>query len=695
MLHFFPRSTPKVTRTATATARFASGRGPAFRICFTDGLTANLDPMDDAPNPETPRETPDDVGIRITSDPDTTEIIQPDRGEARASSPLPMRLLLVSDLLPQRDAPADWEGEKHVHRVDPNRFPSFMAEMAPRLTLDVPNTMSESAKTLTVNLTFTTLDAFHPDQIVRAVPALAQMLGVRASVRAVGAGEIDLDAFRTRLQDIGIDADWAADLYRVLDAPDPASETPPASESSEGDDSLDRLLGMVDTEPEAASGDEPAGSEEGPDATRGWTATNGDVGASTFIGALMEAVSEESTAARADASAVADLDALLTSVLAEQVETIITQPAFRRLEASWRGLKFLVDRLRFRDDVRLDVLPAAREDLHEAIHFQALVPEHSGRRKAPPFSLMVVDVPFGHSHRDTEQLRDLAETGASLQVPVLTTVRADFFGVEKVSGLAKVPALRPYLQQPEYVEWNALRDEQAAQYLALALPAFLLRYPYGPDNAVEAFALEEREGLWGSGALVVAAAAAHSFAETGWPTHLADYPIEDLPVQPGRGGHSPLETLLPGSKRAELAQAGFVVLGGRPNHDAVRVVHAPTVRRPHAAEGAEGVKEARAHASLPCRLFVTRAAHFVLMLQDGIEPGTPVERVQEEAAAALRVFLGVRDDEEETDGVVAVERLEEGALPEHEVLAVRLRPPAHALGQDVRLVLGLRVSRAA
>jgi predicted component of type VI protein secretion system len=192
--------------------------------------------------------------------------------------------------------------------------------------------------------------------------------------------------------------------------------------------------------------------------------------------------------------------------------------------------------------------------------------------------------------------------------------------------------------------------------------------------------------------LAVGALAAQSFADTGWPTHLANYAVEDLPVQPGRGGHSPLAALLPGSKQSELARAGFVVLSAKPDHDAVRIAHASMVQQPETYDDPAATAEARAHASLPCRLFVARAAHHLLAVQDEVEDGRTVEAVQQQVASAMRSFLG--GDPGPADEVpphVTVEHVTNVNLPEHELLAVRVQPPATVLDKRVRLVMGVQV----
>lgn len=646
------------------------------------------------------------VGLRITSDPDRTEIEQPETSGAREQAVMPFRVLLVSDLVPHAAEPADWSSQSYVYRIDKNNFAAFLKEMTPRLEVEVPSTVlnttrdaSQNApRRLEVTLEFEDIDAFHPVRMARQIPVLDQLLDVRKLVQSVEERVIDLDAFRKRLNTIGIDVDWSEDMYRMLAGSDEAakrSEAPPSSEKrstpspEEKGASLDRLLGMIDAG-ESGDATDPTGAN-GPNQTEPH-ARNGDV-RSPFVDALMDAVSGQDKRGGAESSAARQLIAALEATLAEQMEHVLDHPQVRALESAWRGLKFLVDRLNFRENIQLVVLPVGKKDLHEALHYQVILPEHSDERREPPLSLIVLDLDFGRGHRDMVQLTDLAKTGESLQTPLVTGVHADFFGVNKISGLAKLPALRPHLKREEYAEWTALRREEASQFLALTLPSFLLRSPYGPDHPVEAFDVVENDGLWGNGALAVGVAAADSFADTGWPSHLTDYPIENLPIQSGRGGHSPLAAMLPGSKQSELARAGFVVLSGKPDHDAVRIAHASMVRQPEAYDDPAASAEARAHASLPCRLFVARVAHRLLALQNEIDAQPGLDAAQEYLASALRSFLGVTTDSDESLHV-SVEHVTSVDLPQHELLAVRVRPPTLALAQDVRLVMGVQVEKS-
>src|SRR4051812_1123531 len=54
---------------------------------------------------------------------------------------------------------------------------------------------------------------------------------------------------------------------------------------------------------------------------------------------------------------------VIDAAMARQIDEILHYPAFQRLEAAWRGMKFLVDRTDFRENIRVEFLNCSKEDL--------------------------------------------------------------------------------------------------------------------------------------------------------------------------------------------------------------------------------------------------------------------------------------------------------------------------------------------
>lgn len=622
-------------------------------------------------------------GFNITSDPDLTSISQPGKDPARETSHLPLRLVHVANLQPQFSI-EDWSGESMVRRIDRHSFEEVMADMAPGVSIEVENKIASSPRLLDVDLLFKSLDDFHPERVAGQVPALAQLLQIRISVDQVKSGAIDVDTFRSRLADAGADPDWAEQLYQTLILPPDAPASSSGASSVGGDDALNRLLGLV-----SLGNGEASAPVAPPDPSQG-TGSGGLMDA--LIGAVAgDAEPTEKVAKSAADQLLRDLDGILNA----QVNTIMGHPAFREVESSWRGLKFLVDRINFRRNVLLEVLAANKESLAAALYYQVLLPEHQGNGDSVPLSAVILDHEFDHTNADVALLEDLADTGASLQVPVIASASASFFDVNNYSGLVNMPPLWQQFEGPSYIEWNKLREKKEAKHLALALPSFVLRNSYSEKNPVKSFQFSEEGTLFGRAAVAVATRIAKSFTDTGWPTHLtggSESSIQDLPIWNSRQGHIPLAVLVPDSKQSEFAKGGFVLLNGRQNHDSAMVTRAMTACKPEVYENLMAATEAREHVTLACQLFVARAAQYVLALQDVVEPNSDIEALTREIDARMRAFLHTANHSVPREAV-EIEYVPESGMPNHELFAIRLRPPSYILRRGVSLVMGVQVAK--
>ncbi|MCI0694168.1 type VI secretion system contractile sheath large subunit [candidate division KSB1 bacterium] len=631
------------------------------------------------------------VGIRIQSEP----IV---KGKTKITM-LPFHLLLVSDLTPQAPAPPDWSSPSRLLSVDKSNFSQLMQQLAPKLVIEVPNLISDAPKNLEIELLFPDMKAFRPEGIVAQIPALARLLQVRTLVQQVKDGKLDLPEFQQQAEAAGVDRDLIGRFQQILERPHPPAPVkvaPPRepSKSLPKPDKLDALLEMVNL---GTGEPEPPAKRSSPFDALLQAITAEEAGA--------ESISSQPGGTNVEKSAAEMLIAELDEIFSAPVNAILHHPEFQNLEAAWRGLRFLLDRIDFRKNIRLSVLPVRKDNLNEALYHQLLMPAYHGSIQElieAPISAVIADFEFASTTDELQRLDDLAETMASLQVPLLAGVGPAFFGKPRASELATLPVLWQHLQRPEYVGWNALRDKVVSNYLTLALPRFLLRFPYGGNNPVKDFKFIESADhhLWGNAALALAATMAWSFAATGWPTHLSGLhdggKIENLPLwnysATGVSARIPLEVKLPESKEVELSEAGFAVLSCRPNHDSVYVAFAPVAHRPEKFEEAEANEEARMHATLACHLMASRIAQHLLRFERELTPGLAPEKLQAGLAAHLQALF------KSTGAPLAPEAMaiEISESPEHADrwhAALRLHAPEEILGKETSVLLGLELPR--
>ena len=102
---------------------------------------------------------------------------------AQVMKELPFVVGVLSDLTGQpAEAPAKLKERKFVE-IDRDNFDEILRSMKPRLALKVPNTLSDDGGELSVELNFTKLDDFRPENVARQVQPLNDLLSVRNQLK--------------------------------------------------------------------------------------------------------------------------------------------------------------------------------------------------------------------------------------------------------------------------------------------------------------------------------------------------------------------------------------------------------------------------------------------------------------------------------------------------------------------------------
>ena len=215
------------------------------------------------------------------------------------------------------------------------------------------------------------------------------------------------------------------------------------------------------------------------------------------------------------------------------MRAILGHGGFRGLEASWRGIDFLLRRLDVdgpltlhlvdvsAEELRADLL--AGEDLGKTGLHSLLVEKTVGTPGGHPWAALVVLGSFGPERREAEALGRLAKIAAQAGTAVLAGAEPGLLGC---ASLAATPDPDDWGEPAgDGAEaWDALRGLPEARFCGLALPRLLLRLPYGKEaTAVDAFDFEELttppshgDFLWGSPALATALLLGEAFLEDGW-----------------------------------------------------------------------------------------------------------------------------------------------------------------------------------
>ncbi|MBR9862001.1 MAG: type VI secretion system contractile sheath large subunit [Rhodobacteraceae bacterium] len=334
---------------------------------------------------------------------------------------------------------------------------------------------------------------------------------------------------------------------------------------------------------------------------------------------------------------IAELDKTLTA----QVNEILHNEEFQKLESSWRGLHYLVNNTETDEMLKIRVLNVSKKDLGKTLKkfkgaawdqspiFKKLYEEEYGQFGGEPYGCLVGDYHFDHSPPDVQLLSEMAKIAAASHAPFITGAEPSLMQMDSWSELANPRDLTKIFSTPEYAAWRSLRESEDSQYLALAMPRFLGRHPYGEKtDPVEEFAFEEdTEGAdsghysWVNAAYGMATNITRSFKHYGWCTRIRGIEsggaVENLPTHtfPSDDGgvdmKCPTEIAISDRRESELAKNGLMPLIHRKNSDMAAFIGAQSLHKPAEYDDPDATANANLGARLPYLFSTCRFAHYL------------------------------------------------------------------------------------
>jgi type VI secretion system ImpC/EvpB family protein len=342
---------------------------------------------------------------------------------------------------------------------------------------------------------------------------------------------------------------------------------------------------------------------------------------------------------------VARLDAMIS----RQANAVLHHPRFQRLEASWRGLRYLVEQVKDAEAVKIRVLSVSWQELardaERAIEFdqsqlfRKVYGEEFDTPGGKPFGILLGDYEVrpwpsaDHPVDDLAVLEAISHVAAAAFAPFVAGVHPAMFGLDQFAELERPLDLPRTFQQLEYLKWRALRDSEDSRFAALTLPRVLMRLPYEDDGSrIDGFAFREEvagpdrgQYLWGSAVWAFGAVVIRAFTDSGW---LADIRgvrrgVEGGGLVKGLPTHSfatdarglvtkcSTDVIIADQQEQELSELGFIPLCHCPGTEFSAFYGNQSVQKPKKYDEPAATMNARISAMLQYMLCVARFAHYL------------------------------------------------------------------------------------
>ena len=537
-------------------------------------------------------------------------------GNAIVQRELPLIVGILADLSGSPAEPLPVLKERDFVEIDRDNFDEVMEGFTPRLTMKIADSLSEEeGATTNIELLFNSIDDFSPLNLVRGIPKTNEIYQARIHLRDFLAKLDGNDALDELLTQLLSDEALQSEVKGVYADQEDLS----AVESSEFISKLLEEGGMALDESQKSY-------------------------ALTLIGQFaLDILGQEANESAGDAAdRMNDRISEIDNTLTQQINLVMHDEGFQKLEATWRGLNYLVMNTETNTRLKLRVLNVSKRDLLKDLQkasefdqsalFKKVYEDEFGTYGGDPFSVLIGDYEFGRHPEDVELLEKLSGVAAAAHAPFIAAAYAKLFDLQDYFRLSQPRDLSKIFESAELIKWRSFRDSEDSRYVTLTLPKVLLRLPYGPETVVvDGFDFkEEVDGtdasryLWGNPAFILGQRITNAFSKFGWLAAIRGVEggglVEGLPAHTFRTAAGdvrltcPTQVAITDRREKELNDLGFMAILHCKGTDKAAFFGGQTTNQPKKYNTDEANANARTSAMIPYILNASRFAHYIKVI---------------------------------------------------------------------------------
>ncbi len=335
---------------------------------------------------------------------------------------------------------------------------------------------------------------------------------------------------------------------------------------------------------------------------------------------------------------VADIDKILT----DQLNAILHHADFQSLEASWRGLHDMVTGTETGPQLKLRLLNVSKKDLLKdletavdydmSVLFKKVYEEEYGTFGGNPYSLLIGDYSFGRHPQDIALLQRISKVAAAAHAPFIAAASPSMFGMTTFTEMGLPRDMSKIFESAELATWRGFRDSEDSRYVALVLPRYAARLPYGAaTNPVESFNFEEdvdgkdhSKYLWANAAYQMGLRITDAFAKYNWTTAIRGVEgggkVENMTAHAFKTDEGdvvlkcPTEVTITDRREKELNDLGFIAAVNSKGSNVAAFFGGQTVNKPKAYNLDAANANSALSSRLPYLLAASRFAHYIKVI---------------------------------------------------------------------------------
>ncbi len=341
--------------------------------------------------------------------------------------------------------------------------------------------------------------------------------------------------------------------------------------------------------------------------------------------------------------------AIIDKKLSDQLNAIMHDPRFLKLEGSWRGLHYLVKNTETSSMLKLRVVNISKRELHrdlsrtvefdQSLLFRKIYENEFGTPGGEPYGALIGDYEWTNHPEDIETLRLVSNVSAAAFAPFVSAASAELFGFDQWTDLSRPRDLAKIFDTVEYLKWRGFRDSEDSRFVSLVMPRVIARLPYGErtrpidefhyeeapeDTAGKPLEMKHDHYCWMNAAFVMGTKLTDAFARHGFCTAIRGAEgggkVDDLATHIFQSDDGDMDVKCPTEigitdrREYELSNLGFLPLSHYKNHDHAAFFGAQTVQKAKEYDRPDATANARISTRLPYIMATGRFAHYLKVM---------------------------------------------------------------------------------
>lgn len=166
--------------------------------------------------------------------------------------------------------------------------------------------------------------------------------------------------------------------------------------------------------------------------------------------------------------------------ISRQLDAVMHHEDFQAVESLWCGLKSLVDKTDFRQNVKVELLDLSKDDLRQDFEDSPEIIQ-SGLYKhtyideydtpgGEPIAALISAYEFDASAQDVALLRNISKVSAAAHMPFIGSAGPKCFLKSSMEEVAAIKDIGNYFDRAEYIKWKSFRETDDSRYIGLVMP---------------------------------------------------------------------------------------------------------------------------------------------------------------------------------------------------------------------------------